>query len=244
MIFNAQPYYNEPGHEYYTDTTQVEMYNRAVEVNTAHYAMFEWLAHRLAVSNQPAASTSHSSRSTTDGSNAHTTGESSKPVALITSTPNPPSIASSTASAVQSFAAMLHPGNWNTLPDLLHFEPTTHPDQHTTEFEQNIPVTTTNPSDQPTQFTFPFPEFGLPLALSETHAAQRHKSHTKQPPHGKADDGIWGEVIRKHCELHAKSVLATVRKWKDQSYGGKTYEKMAKAVAQLEDILDKHGFHD
>ncbi|KAL2127957.1 hypothetical protein VTI74DRAFT_9922 [Chaetomium olivicolor] len=48
MIFNDQPYYNEPGYEYKPNDARSEAYNRDIEHNTVKVAMHDWLVYRLA----------------------------------------------------------------------------------------------------------------------------------------------------------------------------------------------------
>lgn len=47
MIFNDQPFYNEPGYEYRADEAKSEKYNRKIEHLTINYAMVPWLANAL-----------------------------------------------------------------------------------------------------------------------------------------------------------------------------------------------------
>jgi baculoviral IAP repeat-containing protein 6 len=47
MIFNDQPFYNEPGYEYRADETKSEKYNRKIELLTIKYAMLPWLTNAL-----------------------------------------------------------------------------------------------------------------------------------------------------------------------------------------------------
>ncbi|GAB1314732.1 Ubiquitin-conjugating enzyme E2 Z [Madurella fahalii] len=47
MIFNSQPYYNEPGYERNTNQTGAETYNKKVELLTIPHAMTYWMTHRL-----------------------------------------------------------------------------------------------------------------------------------------------------------------------------------------------------
>jgi baculoviral IAP repeat-containing protein 6 len=48
MIFNDQPYYNEPGYELRDNPTSSQHYNRVIEQLTIRYAMLPWLTDRLA----------------------------------------------------------------------------------------------------------------------------------------------------------------------------------------------------
>ncbi|KAK4035221.1 hypothetical protein C8A01DRAFT_18093 [Parachaetomium inaequale] len=48
MIFNDQPYYNEPGYELRDNPTSSQHYNRIIEQLTIRYAMLPWLTERLA----------------------------------------------------------------------------------------------------------------------------------------------------------------------------------------------------
>ncbi|KAK3901343.1 hypothetical protein C8A05DRAFT_16463 [Staphylotrichum tortipilum] len=61
MIFNDQPFYNEPGYEYHADRARAEEYNRNIESFTVTHAMIPWLNKRLvaprALSSAPKAST-------------------------------------------------------------------------------------------------------------------------------------------------------------------------------------------
>ncbi|AEO56624.1 hypothetical protein MYCTH_2301747 [Thermothelomyces thermophilus ATCC 42464] len=57
MIFNDQPYYNEPGFEYHNDPARVQAYNRNIEHLTVRYALNSWLAERLAGPTQPSVAT-------------------------------------------------------------------------------------------------------------------------------------------------------------------------------------------
>lgn len=56
MIFNSQPYYNEPGYEKNTNKTGAETYNKRIEQLTVQYAMTDWLTHRLKTPGVPAPS--------------------------------------------------------------------------------------------------------------------------------------------------------------------------------------------
>lgn len=48
MVFNDKPYYNEPGFEYHSASSdQVEVYNRNVERLTVQHAIVPWLTQRL-----------------------------------------------------------------------------------------------------------------------------------------------------------------------------------------------------
>ncbi|KAL2022375.1 hypothetical protein VTK56DRAFT_5442 [Thermocarpiscus australiensis] len=48
MIFNSQPYYNEPGYENRAEPERAETYNRRIEAQTLQYALVDWLETRLA----------------------------------------------------------------------------------------------------------------------------------------------------------------------------------------------------
>ncbi|KAK3326103.1 hypothetical protein B0H66DRAFT_600240 [Apodospora peruviana] len=50
------------------------------------------------------------------------------------------------------------------------------------------------------------------------------------------DDYVWGDVVRKHFELRASSIVATAKRWQ------KEWPKDSKLVSELEETLTKHGF--
>ncbi|KXX76244.1 putative ubiquitin-conjugating enzyme protein 17 [Madurella mycetomatis] len=47
MVFNSEPYYNEPGYEKNPNKTGAEAYNKRIEQLTIQYAVVDWLTHRL-----------------------------------------------------------------------------------------------------------------------------------------------------------------------------------------------------
>ena len=57
MIFNDQPYYNEPGYELRGSPVAAQKYNRNIEALTVRHAMIPWLADRLVVSGKQTGTT-------------------------------------------------------------------------------------------------------------------------------------------------------------------------------------------
>lgn len=55
MIFNDQPWYNEPDYERKSSPAQAERYNRQIASATIQHAMFPWLEQRLATPDGPEA---------------------------------------------------------------------------------------------------------------------------------------------------------------------------------------------
>jgi baculoviral IAP repeat-containing protein 6 len=48
MILVDEPYYNEPGHELYSNRKQSTAYNKDIQQHTMRYALLGWLNERLA----------------------------------------------------------------------------------------------------------------------------------------------------------------------------------------------------
>jgi len=93
MIFNDQPFYNEPGYEYHADRARAEEYNRNIESFTITHAMIPWLSKRLVaprgLSSAPEASTP----------------AASSPVVSTPATPTTPVMAVSTPTTVAQHLA-------------------------------------------------------------------------------------------------------------------------------------------
>src|SRR4051794_22394833 len=53
MVFNDQPFYNEPGFELRSNPAQAEKYNRNIEYLTVKYAMLPWLTDGLTGPEEP-----------------------------------------------------------------------------------------------------------------------------------------------------------------------------------------------
>ncbi|KAK4244547.1 hypothetical protein C7999DRAFT_43818 [Corynascus novoguineensis] len=79
MIFNDQPYYNEPGYEYRRNFARAQAYNRNIEHLTVRYALVSWLAERLAGPTQPSAPLQQLNSKETPASHHPTQGKSSQP---------------------------------------------------------------------------------------------------------------------------------------------------------------------
>ncbi|KAK4151840.1 hypothetical protein C8A00DRAFT_45025 [Chaetomidium leptoderma] len=271
MILNDQPYYNEPGYEYRSDTARAEKYNRGVERLTVQHALVAWLTERLASPNGPPpdiGSLAHSATNTNPSSEA-TTGEGLGAAASPAGYPSQPANAGpSHAHATKGTAAHIQPGGWTTVP----MHPASgnaapipaYPYPGTQASSHDHPTNMTSNQAPPSQGTLfhalshiqpastavgaaaatLFPGTMVLSDFISTHMPLPFKSQPagrRLPP--REDDPIWGDVIRKHFELKSDMILATVRKWEQRAAGITTAAPLAGAAHKLEYQLKWHGFN-
>jgi hypothetical protein len=82
MIFNAQPWYNEPGREQHLDKAQSEAYNGQIQQHTLKHAILYWLTERLGQPNKAGASRALAARPTVVSGGANIAAAKKAPTLL------------------------------------------------------------------------------------------------------------------------------------------------------------------
>ncbi|KAK3297238.1 uncharacterized protein B0H64DRAFT_319468 [Chaetomium fimeti] len=239
MVFNDQPYYNEPGYELRNTPAQAENYNRGIEALTVRYAMIPWLAERLVVPTLPANTQVKPDQQLSDQ-------KTLVPPHSTTMTPFLPSFLPPSLILVDPNAQGYHgymgaPGYYGAF----------------------------NPSySYPTPLGTIQGQSAIPMKKEEHHGAEvqhvedelaeakdaQHLAHSENDPcqgatssqqtlgvPSKADDPIFGTVIREHFKLKASVIVTTVHKWEKVSPKG---GGLSKVTHNLEKLLNQHGFND
>ncbi|KAL2162953.1 hypothetical protein VTH06DRAFT_6789 [Thermothelomyces fergusii] len=263
MIFNDQPYYNEPGYEYHGEPARAEAYNRNIEYLTVRYALNAWLAERLA------GPTQRSEATRTSAPKERASLQQSQKTAAQSLTPNhPPHVA----------AHDNHPGPWESAGPL-----TGAPNQQSVLVDSHpntpLPVkgkTGNSITSAPASTSMATPALipasqSQPSVLSHLQSTLTSHIHSlmplellsntvvapflpeelsfyttsepsppppcQSPP--EQDDPIFGDIIREHFRSRAEAIMETARKWEKQT--GKE-AGIGEAVASLEKHLKRHGF--
>jgi baculoviral IAP repeat-containing protein 6 len=240
MIFNDQPYYNEPGYELRKSPVAAQKYNRTIEALTVRHAMIPWLADRLVAPDKPTGTT-HASPA--ELSNQKTLAPTQPTVTAPAHQPwaNPQTAGyhgfigglgySAGYTAPPYSPSMATPGNLASL-GLYHGHPTS----------------TTASQSQPNQpLFFAAPTHSATTTLTEEHhesvfggaqhpAASGSEQAPRPSPGG--DDPVFGVIVREHFRVKASSIVETVHKWERLSKG------LAPTAKKLEELLDQHGFND
>ncbi|KAK0720226.1 hypothetical protein B0H67DRAFT_179874 [Lasiosphaeris hirsuta] len=239
MVFNSQPWYNEPGRETMIDEAQSTSYNKGVWANTVKHAMVHWLSDRLAPAgigkSSVALDTPPPDLSSTPGSKT-----------LFSTPANPPLYLPN---------QQLHPGHvappatnsGSELPqqhfvELINTQGFTGALAHTWAPPSGAP---TNPSQafyhfapQSAQFPQPPPFWVSGLNMMQNAFGGQLKPANTVPIGNTVvdsmDDHIWGPVIRKHFALKAVVIVGAARR--------RCLGNDEGLVRELEEALKRHNF--
>ena len=243
MIFNDQPYYNEPGYELRKDPVAAQQYNRNIEALTVRHAMIPWLADRLVASDKQTGTT-HASPA--ELSNQKTLASTSPPVDAPLHQPgvhhDPETLGHGFIGGPGYYEAYTAPPYgpfMATLGDLtssgLHHG-------HST----SIIAGQSQPSQPPSHLSAGTlihhvptvgDEVGHNGSIPVVPPATSGSKQAPKPPLA-ADDPIFGAIVREHFKVKASSIIETVHKWERLS------GTLAATAKNLEKLLDQHGFND
>ncbi|KAK4236182.1 hypothetical protein C8A03DRAFT_17147 [Achaetomium macrosporum] len=192
MIFNAQPYYNEPGREHHRNDSSSEKYNRTVERQTVQYALLPWLTQRLA--------------------NRHKSSESDT---------SAPSIPRGTPPVQVPVEASLNLANMAPSPahDTVYHDP--HLGLIPTAPSSIVPVwhppplTTAHQIQEAVQAPMHASIFGWANVTAVLPGCGKSNQASLAPL--KEDDPIWGDVIRKHFEIKSIYIVERVQQWEKRA---------------------------
>ncbi|KAK3941009.1 hypothetical protein QBC46DRAFT_111102 [Diplogelasinospora grovesii] len=319
MVFNDEPYYNEPGYEQQINKAASEAYNKSTQELTVQHALLHWLLDRLcppfktpsaaaktqATPPQSAtfqtvpASFTHpphtASHPQAQSQYASAKNENKQPAAPAPFLPAPQPF---TPSSYPSFHQTFNPVQPHAhivgshglqlagyLPTAYAFHPhmgphPSHPGSHLAPVfapgsggappfgphNMPVPVAVHNTVPQPGQIGYPV-SYAFPMG-SPSWVVNQQALGGQQPPYpppppaalpqqtveqGRrpvtdprdGDDGVWGDVIRKHFATRGRDILATARKWEktwSANKNTKTDPKAPTLVDSLETALRLHGF--
>ncbi|KAH6850516.1 hypothetical protein B0I37DRAFT_413911 [Chaetomium sp. MPI-CAGE-AT-0009] len=261
MIFNDQPYYNEPGYELRSYPTQAQEYNRAIEALTVRYAMIPWLAERLVAPNKHTGAT-HTSQVNTQvkpDSQVLTQQTPSLPPSTTTASLLPSSLTPSWT-WVQPTAQGYDPymgadGLYLDLtPSYAHptssvsvqgqSETTMKTAEHYVAKLEHTPHGFAEAKEM-LSYVYPPKAVGPPKtdndkSMSVLRQPATASQQTLRSPR-EEDDPIFGAIIREHFRLKANVIVTTVQKWEKMAVKGGW---LSKGVNTLEKLLNHHGFND
>ncbi|KAK3308407.1 uncharacterized protein B0T15DRAFT_392453 [Chaetomium strumarium] len=219
MIFNSQPYYNEPGYEQYQNDDRSKKYNRNVEQLTVRYALLPWLTQRLA--NQRRSSKADTSTASGPSSTPQVQG------------PVPANLDHANVPPLQPLAPSIYPyQDTNEAAPLSGVGLLLPPPPAMIEQQSETPEE-------------PHSALSVMTGLAMLPCCARFTQGAPAPP--KHDDPVWGDVIRKHFETKSSWIMERVRQWEKMADEYKRYPEARCADAgrlqiELAKQLKEHGF--
>ncbi len=225
MIFNSQPWYNEPGREMYVDQNQSDIYNKSTWQHTVRHAILYWLNERLAPP---------------DTSKGKAVSRRAPTTTATTKQANPPVVATplfgflpGQAKTKPTPSADGATKSTNTTPN--HFGDFFPPAPPPAELLQQMQMMVADLDNQGINLIHmpmpPLPPGGLnPAAWSVPVPDVGPIGNTVVDS---KDDYVWGTIVRKHFALKAGMVVAVASK--KGSLG-------VKSAKELEEAFKQHGF--
>ncbi|KAL1845329.1 hypothetical protein VTK73DRAFT_661 [Phialemonium thermophilum] len=270
MIFNEEPWYNEPGREHRVNKEESARYNDQIRAATVRLGMLDWLRTRIVSPKMRGASARRVSTARGPPSGQPIVAEGSwqgqsAPAAMATKPTNkgkdavpimvPGAQSQSQATALQS-QPQPQPQSQQAAASLqaqaaqvLHSQDSGYPAVHDSTADPlstaySIPFVDAAGLG-PGHFDIPLPIPGKmqvygPSVYPSIFGQAPPRTAPGPAPPPLADDSIWGPVIRRHFAQNARAIMETVQGWSEGP--GAQSKTMAHRMDELREALQEHGF--